>query len=157
VLIVIKGRKKITYWVCIKLQSLFLRASHSYNIFYEDCIILLFLQLGKQWLRIVSVWPKVTVQLSSVQSLSRVRLFVTPWIAACQASLSINQLPEFTQTHVHQVSDAIQPSHPLASPSPPALNPSQHQSFPMSQVFAWGGWSTGVSALASFLPKKSQC
>ena len=38
-----------------------------------------------------------------------------------------HQLPEFTQTHVHQVSDAIQPSHPLLSPSPPALNPSQHQ------------------------------
>ena len=39
-----------------------------------------------------------------------------------------HQLPEFTQTHVHRVSDAIQPSHPLASPSPPAPNPSQHQS-----------------------------
>ena len=37
-----------------------------------------------------------------------------------------HQLPEFTQTHVHQVSDAIQPSHPLSSPSPPAPNPSQH-------------------------------
>ena len=39
-----------------------------------------------------------------------------------------HQLPEFTQTLVHQVSDVIQPSHPLSSPSPPALNPSQHQS-----------------------------
>ena len=39
-----------------------------------------------------------------------------------------HQLPEFTQTHVCRVSDAIQPSHPLASPSPPAPNPSQHQS-----------------------------
>ena len=39
-----------------------------------------------------------------------------------------HQLPEFTQTHVHRVSDAIQPSHPLLSPSPPAHNPSQHQS-----------------------------
>ena len=39
-----------------------------------------------------------------------------------------HQLLEFTQTHVHRVSDAIQPSHPLASPSPPAPNPSQHQS-----------------------------
>ena len=38
-----------------------------------------------------------------------------------------HQLPEFTQTHGHQVSDAIQPSHPLSSPSPPAPNPSQHQ------------------------------
>ena len=40
-----------------------------------------------------------------------------------------HQLPEFTQTHVHRVSDAIQPSHPLSSPSPPAPNPSHHQSF----------------------------
>ena len=39
-----------------------------------------------------------------------------------------HQLPEFTQTHIHRVSDAIQPSHPRSSPSPPAPNPSQHQS-----------------------------
>ena len=39
-----------------------------------------------------------------------------------------HQLPEFTQTHVCRVGDAIQPSHPLSSPSPPAPNPSQHQS-----------------------------
>ena len=39
-----------------------------------------------------------------------------------------HHLPEFTETHVHIVSDAIQPSHPLSSPSPPAPNPSQHQS-----------------------------
>ena len=38
-----------------------------------------------------------------------------------------HQLPESTQTHVHQVGKAIQPSHPLLSPSPPAPNPSQHQ------------------------------
>ena len=40
-----------------------------------------------------------------------------------------HQLPEFTQTHVHQVSDAIQPSHPLWSPSPPALNPCGYLQF----------------------------
>ena len=67
-----------------------------------------------------------------------------------------HQLLEFTQTHVHRVSDAIQPSHPLSSPSPPAPNPSQHQSFPMSQLVTWGGQSTGVSALASVLPKNTQ-
>ena len=38
-----------------------------------------------------------------------------------------HQLPKFTQTHAHRVGDAIQPSHPLSSPSPPAPNPSQHQ------------------------------
>ena len=68
------------------------------------------------------------LHISSVQSLSRVRLFATPWIAACPGLPVHHQLPEFTQTHVHRVSDAIQPSHPLSSPSPPAPNPSQHQS-----------------------------
>ena len=67
-----------------------------------------------------------------------------------------HHLPEFTQTHVHRVCDAIQPSHPGLSPSPPAPNPSQHQSFPMSQLFTSGGQSTGVSALASVLPKNTQ-
>ena len=59
-------------------------------------------------------------QFSSVQSLSMNRS--TPGLPVH------HQLPEFTQTHVHRVSDAIQPSHPLSSPSPPAPNPSQHQS-----------------------------
>ena len=68
-----------------------------------------------------------------------------------------HHLPEFIQTHVHRVRDAIQPSHPLSSPSPPTPNhPPASDSFPMSQLFTRGGQSTGVSALASFLPKKSQ-
>ena len=65
-----------------------------------------------------------------------------------------HQLPEFTQTHVHWVCDAIQPSHPLSSPSPPVHNPSQHQN--LFQLFAWGGQSIGVSALASVLPMNTQ-
>jgi len=51
-----------------------------------------------------------------------------------------HQLPEFTQTHVHRVSDAIQPSHPLSSPSPPGPNPSQHQS-----LFQWVNSSLEVA------------
>ena len=62
-----------------------------------------------------------------------------------------HQLPEFTQTHIHWVSDAIQPSHSLSSPSPPVPNPSQHQSLPMSQLFAWGGQS---SFSFSIIPSK---
>ena len=59
------------------------------------------------------------------------------------------------QTHIHRVSDAIQPSHPLSSPSPPAPQSlPASESFPMSQLFAWGGQSTGVSASASFPPNK---
>ena len=63
-----------------------------------------------------------------------------------------HQLLELTQTHVHQVSDAIQPSHPLSSPSPSALSLSQHQGvFQWVSFFASGGQSIGVSASASVL------
>ena len=68
-----------------------------------------------------------------------------------------HQLAEFTQTHVHRVGDAIQPSRPLSSPSPPAFNLSQHQgSFQMSQFCTSGGQSTGVSASTSVLPMNIQ-
>ena len=74
-----------------------------------------------------------------------------------------HQLLESTQTHVHRVSDAIQSSHPLSSPSAPTLNLFQHpQSFPasrsfqMSQLFASGGQSIGVSASAWVLPMNTQ-
>ena len=63
----------------------------------------------------------------------------------------LHQLLELAQTQVHRVSDAIQPSHPLFFPSPPAPNPSQHQSFPISQLFTSGGQSIGVSASAAVL------
>ena len=66
-----------------------------------------------------------TVQ--SVQSLSRVQL-CNPMNGSTPGLPAHHQLPEFTQTHIHRVGDAIQPSHPLSSPSPPAPNPSQHQS-----------------------------
>ena len=62
-----------------------------------------------------------------------------------------HQLPEFTQTHIHQVSDA---SVVPFSSCPQSLPTSEY--FPMSQLFAWGGQSTGVSALASVLSKKFQ-
>ena len=56
-----------------------------------------------------------------------------------------HQLPEFTQTHIHRVSDAIQPSHPLSSPSPLAPNPSQHQS-----LFQWVNSSHEVDKALKF-------
>ena len=61
------------------------------------------------------------------------------------------QLQEFTQAHVHWVGDAIQPSHPLSSPSPPAFNLSQNQG-----LFKSGGQSIGVSASTSVLPVDMQ-
>ena len=69
-----------------------------------------------------------------------------------------HQLPEFTQTHVHQVGDTIKPSHPLSSPFPPAPNPSQHQS-----LFQWVSSSREVAKVLEFqlywalvLPKNTQ-
>ena len=56
-----------------------------------------------------------------------------------------HQLPEFTQTHVHRVGDAIQPSHPLSSPSPPGPNPSQHQ-----DLFQWVNSSHEVAKVLEF-------
>ena len=93
---------------------------------------------------------------SSVQSLRCVRLFVTPWIAARQASLSITNSQ--SSPKLMSIESVMPSSHlilcrPLSS-CPQSLPASE--SFPMSQLFAWGGQSTGVSALASLLPKKSQ-
>ena len=64
----------------------------------------------------------------------------------------LHHLPEFAQTHVHWVSDAIQISHPLSRPSSPAVNPSQHQSFLKSRLFASCGQSIEASASESVLP-----
>ena len=83
--------------------------------------------------------------LSSVQLLSCVQLFATPWTAAHQACLSINQLPEIAQTHVHCIGDAIQPSHPLSSPSPPVFKLSQHQG-----LFKWVSSSHQVAKVLEF-------
>ena len=93
---------------------------------------------------------------SSVQSLSRVQLFVSLWITERQASLFItNSRRSLRFTSIESVMPS---SHlilcrplPLCTQSLPAS-----ESFPMSQLFAWSGQSTGVSVLASFLPKKSQ-
>ena len=71
------------------------------------------------------------LQFSSVQSRSRVRL-CDPMNCSTPGLPVHHQPPEFTQTHIHWVGDAIQPSHPLSSPSPPAPNPSQHQG-----LFQW--------------------
>ena len=96
-----------------------------------------------------------SVQFSSVQSLNCAWLFVTPWIAARQASLSITN--SWSSLRLTSIESVMPSSHlilcrPLLCPqSLPAS-----ASFPMSQLFTWGGQSTGVSALASFLPKKSQ-
>ena len=76
---------------------------------------------------LIQILEKSSHMLSSVQSLSCVRLFCDPMNHSMPGLPVYHQLPEFTQIHVHRVSDAMQPSHPLSSPSPPALNLSQRQ------------------------------
>ena len=71
----------------------------------------------------------------------------------------LHYLPEFTQTHVHQVCDAIQPSHPLSPPSPPALSLSQHQGLFQRVSFASGSqsiWRRKWQSTPVFLPGESQ-
>ena len=81
----------------------------------------------------------------SVQSLSRVLTLWDPMNRSTPGLSVHHQLPEFTQTHVHRVGDAIQPSHPLSSPSPTALNLSQHQG-----LFQWVSSSHQVAKVLEF-------
>ena len=93
---------------------------------------------------------------SSVQSLSRVRLFVTPWISARQASLSITNSkspPKPISTESVVASNHLILCHPFHLL--PSIFPASG-SFPMSQFFARGGQSVGVSASASVLPMNTQ-
>ena len=84
------------------------------------------------------------IQFSSVESLSRVRLCDT--MDCSTAGFRVHhQLPEFTQTNIHWVIDAIQPSHPLSSPSPPAFNLSQNQG-----LFKWVHSSHQVDKVLEF-------
>ena len=84
------------------------------------------------------------VQFSSVQSLSRARL-CDPMDCSTPGLPVHHQLPEFTQTHVHWVGDAIQPCHPLSSPSPHAFNLPQHQG-----LFKWVSSSHQVAKVLEF-------
>ena len=90
-------------------------------------------------------WTITTTQYTSVQLPSHVQLFATPWITARLGLPVHHQLLEFTQTHIHQLVDAIQPSHLVSSPSPPAPNLSQHQS-----LFQWVGSSLKVAKVLEF-------
>ena len=103
------------------------------------------------WLR---TWP--SVQFNSVQSLSHVQLFATPWTAACQASLSITN----SQSLLKLMSiELMMPSNHLILCRPLLLLPQSFLasgSFLMTQLVTWGGQSIGVSASTSVLPTNTQ-
>ena len=81
----------------------------------------------------IKPWRRASKQSDQIRSVAQLCPTVCYPMNRSTPGLPVHhQLPEFTQTHVHRISDAIQPSHPLSSPSPPAPRPSQHQS-----LFQW--------------------
>ena len=86
---------------------------------------------------------EISVQFSSVTQLCPT--LCDPMNCSTPGLPVYHQLPEFTQTHVHRVGDAIQPSHPLSSPFPPAPNPSEHHS-----LFQWVNSSHEVAKVLEF-------
>ena len=92
---------------------------------------------------LISLYFSHLVQFSSVAQLCPP--LCNPMNHSTPGLLVHHQLPEFTQTHIHRVRDTIQPSHTLSSPSPPAPNPSQHQS-----LFQWVSSSHEVAKVLEF-------
>jgi len=123
----------------------------------------------KEWHRLIATYQESMISFSWKEA---TRLFLVSGTWCCSATdlcptlrdamdcsmpgfPVLHYLLKSAQTHVHWVSDAIQPSRPLSSTSPPAFNLSQHQDFfPMSQLFVTGGQNIGASA--SVLPKAIQ-
>ena len=107
-----------------------------------------------------TLWKSLSQLFSSVQfsSVSQSYPTICNPINCSMPGLPVHhQLPEFAHTHVHWVSDAVQRSHPLWSPSPPALKSFPASgSFPVSQFLASGGQNIGVSASTSVLPMNIQ-
>ena len=101
--------------------------------------------VAKSWTRLSARVHTHTHPRSSVQSLSWVRIFCDPMDCSIPGFPVHHQFPEFTQTHVPWVGDAIQPSQPLSSNSSPALNLSQHQG-----LFKWVSPSHKVTKALEF-------
>jgi len=101
----------------------------------------------------INNWIKSTIKMWSVGSVTQSCLTLFDPMNRSTPGLPVHhQLPEFTQTHVHRVSDAIQPSHPQSSPSTPAPNPSQHQG-----LFQWVSSSHEEAKVLEFQPQHQSC
>ena len=111
---------------------------------FNKCILLRLVEMQIYYLFTHSTKLWVPYRDSSVQSLSYPTL-CHPMNHSTSGLPVHHKLPEFTQTHLHRVNDAIQASHPLSSPSPPALNPSQHQG-----LFQWVNSSYEVTKVLEF-------
>ena len=130
----------VFWWIILEWVSIFFFWGFS-GPRHRTCVSYIGRQIIYNW----TIWEAHAVQFSSVQSLSHVQLFATPWIAARQASLSITNswsLPKLMSIELVMPSSQ---SHPLLSPSPPAPNPSQHQG-----LFQWVNSSHEVAKVLEF-------
>ena len=101
------------------------------------------------------MWSSISVQFSSVAQ--SCPTLCDPMNCSTPGLPVHHQLPEFTQTHIHRVGDAFQPFSSSVVPfSSCSQSHPASESFPVSQLFTWGGQSIGVSALASVLQKDTQ-
>ena len=107
---------------------------------------------------VIVIWKTECLQSVSQSGLSVVSNYLQPHGLQHTRPPCPSPTPGVIQTHVHWVNDAVQPSHPLTSPSPPAFNLSQHQGLFqwVSQFFASGDQSVGASASTSVLPMNIQ-
>ena len=128
------------------------------RVSYKACKIIPYFQVKIKWVNFIPVYVRVTfckfqnqklaINTTSVQFRSVAKSCPTlcdPMDCSTPGLPVYHQLPEFTQTHVHWVGDVIQPSHPLSSPSPPAINLSQHQG-----LFKWVSSSHQVAKVLEF-------
>ena len=111
------------------------RSNHIYNPLTKENL--------RQELYLFAIFKKASVQFSSVTQ--SCPTLCDPMNRSTPGLPVHHQLPEFTQTHIHRVSDAIQLSHSLSSPSPPDPNASQHQS-----LFQWVNSSHEVAKVLEF-------
>ena len=143
------NRLGISSFVCtLEFQHIFMRWSRAVErsqLEWKPWVFIIHGQLESDW--ILSFYSKATMWVSpwhrSTSCCSVTQSYPTlsdPVNRSAPGFPVLHHLLEFAQTHVHWVNDAIQPSHPLSSPSPPAVSLSQHQGlFPMSQLFASDG------------------
>ena len=125
-----RGSSQASNWTCVSCISCIGRHWATWEAQTTICVIEMILKIQ-------------SVQFSSVAQ--SCLTLCDPMNCSTPGLLVHHQLPDCTQTHVHQVGDAIQPSHPLLSPSPPALNLSQHQG-----LFQWVSSSHQVAKLLEF-------
>ena len=121
----------------------------------KSCLPIIVIDVSQEVVVLEEAWVTLSLRLLLGHSVK----FESLWPMDCGTPgfPFLHYLPEFTQTHVRRVSNAIQPSHHLSPHSPPAFNLSQHQGFfPLSQFFTSDGQSIGVSASPSVLPMNIQ-